>query len=252
MSKEPLNWNKMVRLLDEFRRKHGHCKVPAKWPANPQLGRWVTALRYRQKMNALPAERVRQLDALGFIWAANDAAWNWHLKKLEAYKKRYGHCHVPTLWKGNPLLAAWVSNQRTQYRQEKLSAERIRRLEALGFEWAIYGPNRAAPRRPDRPGGNNRPEAAAVSAEERMYNLGNSDFIQYNGIPPLPPVLASHAARHRGELPSYIPLPRKRTVFSLAHPSGRGVKKVIWSGTGKLPEDVMSFLRENGTLPAYE
>jgi hypothetical protein len=251
MSKEPLNWNKMLRLLGEFRKKFGHCKVPAQWKSNPQLGRWVTALRYRQKMKDLPADRFRQLDALGFVWAANDAAWNRQFKKLEAFKKRYGHSNVPSLWKGNPLLAAWVSNQRTQHRQGKLTTERIKRLEELGFEWAIYGPNRAAKRRPMQIPPKPKPDAERAG-EERMYNLGNDLYIQYDGVSSMLPELARYAARHRGELPSYIPLPKKRTLFFLPHPAGRGLRKIGWPGTGKLPSEVVDFLRENGALPAYE
>jgi hypothetical protein len=251
MSKEPLNWNKMLRLLGEFRKKYGHCKVPAEWKSNPQLGRWVTSLRYRQKMKDLPLDRFRQLDALGFVWAANDAAWNRQCKKLEAFKKRYGHCNVPSLWKGNPLLAAWVSNQRTQHRQGKLTAERIKHLEGLGFEWAIYGQNRATKRRPVRLDAKLKTPAGA-SGNERMYNLGNDEYIQFDGVSPIPPELARHMTRHRGEMPSYIPLPKKRTVFFLPHPSGRGLRKVAWSGTGKVPAEVCNFLRENGALPAYE
>lgn len=251
MSKEPLNLNKMLRLLGEFRKKFGHCKVPAQWKPNPQLGRWVTSLRYRQKMNDLPADQFRQLDALGFVWAANDAAWIRHFKKLELFKKRYGHCNVPSLWTGNPLLAAWVSNQRTQRRQGKLAAERVKRLEAVGFEWAIYGQNRATKRQPLRLRTKS-PKPAGVTGEERMYNLGNDLFIQHDGVSPMPPELVRYVARHRGDLPSYIPLPKKRTLFFVPHPAGRGLRKVMWSGSGKLPDEVVGFLNENGALPAYE
>ena len=54
---------------------------------------------------------------------------------LQEYKKAHGNCLVPQRWKENRTLAEWVSKQRMAYHRAKLDINRIRRLEALGFNW---------------------------------------------------------------------------------------------------------------------
>ena len=43
-----------------------------------------------------------------------------------------GDCNVP---KDRSFLGNWVGTQSTEYKAKRLSAERIARLEAIGFVW---------------------------------------------------------------------------------------------------------------------
>jgi Helicase associated domain len=61
--------------LDElrlFKVKHGHCRVPQKFPANRKLGGWVLYVRqpYRKHVhglsNSMTLQRIEQLAELGF------------------------------------------------------------------------------------------------------------------------------------------------------------------------------------------
>ena len=61
--------------------------------------------------------------------------WDEPYGQLVAFKEKQGHCRVPTESSENPELGTWVGNQRKAFRKGKLSAERVARLEALGFEW---------------------------------------------------------------------------------------------------------------------
>ena len=54
---------------------------------------------------------------------------------LEEYKNMHGDCNVPARWLEDKQLATWVCNQRTYYRNRKLSKDHIKRLEDLGFIW---------------------------------------------------------------------------------------------------------------------
>eukprot|EP00538_Stauroneis_constricta_P004302 CAMPEP_0119562418 /NCGR_PEP_ID=MMETSP1352-20130426/20381_1 /TAXON_ID=265584 /ORGANISM="Stauroneis constricta, Strain CCMP1120" /LENGTH=789 /DNA_ID=CAMNT_0007610813 /DNA_START=77 /DNA_END=2446 /DNA_ORIENTATION=+ len=68
--------------------------------------------------------------------------WNDKYEELVAFRRRYGHCHVPNsnLDSSRPL-AHWVRRQRHQYRRKMegkhstLSDERQRALEELDFVW---------------------------------------------------------------------------------------------------------------------
>jgi len=64
-------------------------------------------------------------------------SWERRLKELEAFKKEHGHCRVSTLSKDHARLGRWVNTMRGYRRQGKLSEERIRRLNQLGFVWNL-------------------------------------------------------------------------------------------------------------------
>ena len=55
---------------------------------------------------------------------------------MKLYEQRFGDCSVPTQWKENPQLGAWVANQRHLQKVSKLSGEKERLLTELGFVWA--------------------------------------------------------------------------------------------------------------------
>jgi hypothetical protein len=121
--------------LETYCQMHGDCNVQQHWAENPQLGIWVSQQRYRKALGKLDAERTRRLEATGFDWNPIATAWEKMFAELTAYKKVHGDCHVPDSWPKNMQLARWVSKQRTVKRKGELEAERIARLEALGFDW---------------------------------------------------------------------------------------------------------------------
>jgi hypothetical protein len=70
-------WTIRLSQLVEFKQLYGHCLVPIKYPANPQLSNWVSAQRQEYKLvqggrpsNRLTDEKVKALDELGFVWEA--------------------------------------------------------------------------------------------------------------------------------------------------------------------------------------
>jgi hypothetical protein len=61
-------WEKRCRELEAFKKKHGHCNVPVRFPLNPTLGGWVLRMRRQKRHGTLAKDRVRRLAALGFCW----------------------------------------------------------------------------------------------------------------------------------------------------------------------------------------
>lgn len=53
-----------------FKEAYGHVDVPGRYksPNGFKLGIWVSHQRVNKKNNRLPAERVKRLDDIGFIW----------------------------------------------------------------------------------------------------------------------------------------------------------------------------------------
>jgi hypothetical protein len=129
-------WENLFAALVEYRQRHGDCNVPHGWPENPVLAQWVKTLRAAQKRGDLDAGRIRRLDAIGFGWERRgQRRWDEMCADLAEYQRVHGHCRISTLSEGHRLLGNWVHTQRTLRKQGRLEAERIDRLDALGFTW---------------------------------------------------------------------------------------------------------------------
>jgi hypothetical protein len=131
------SWHFWYGLLATYKEENGHVNVPTKTVFHGyRLASWVNIQRRAYKNGKLSTERIRLLEELGFIWDALETAWNKGYQQLVAYKEENGHVNVPgdTVLHGYTL-GNWVTVQRDFYRRGRLSTERIRLLEELGFIW---------------------------------------------------------------------------------------------------------------------
>jgi len=128
------HWESMYAALVEYEKEHGDCNVPADWP---DLGWWVQWQRKSRRADNLDQDRIERLDKLGFAWSWREDQWEAQFADFVAFHKANGHCRVSTVSKTHPSLGRWVRKMRTKKRQGKLSAEQIRRLEAIGFKWEV-------------------------------------------------------------------------------------------------------------------
>ncbi len=240
----------MFQALEAYKTQHGSCDVPANYPDDPALGRWVAVQRYRRKMNRLADEHVTRLDQQGFVWAPGDRAWDRGLEQLLDYKTQHGNCDVPAQCTTHPNLGSWVANQRHRKKTGKLSADRIRRLEEAGLKWFIYGmegdKRKVAPQTEAVEPRKSKTEQAP---ETKIYNLGHDEFIPYDNQGPMPRELQQYLKTHGGNLPPFIPLPPEPTRFVM-NSDGFGHERIVkWSGKGRLSEELLDYVRENGCLP---
>jgi hypothetical protein len=142
------SWNERFDQFGEFKVQCGHCLVPIKYSTHLKLRKWVSNQRSNYKLyqegkpNPMTAERIRQLESVGFEWDTTVGLWNERFEQMREFKVQFGHCLVPIKYSANLKLGKWVSNQRSNYKlyQEgkpnPMTAERIRQLESVGFEWS--------------------------------------------------------------------------------------------------------------------
>jgi hypothetical protein len=57
--------------------------------------------------------------------------WEQRFQELKKFRKKFGHCDVPSVWPHNPKLAKWVKVQRNYH--SSLPLEKLERLYNLGF-----------------------------------------------------------------------------------------------------------------------
>ncbi|WP_257616748.1 DEAD/DEAH box helicase [Chlamydia suis] len=130
-------WEENFLELQRFREEYGHCKVPNRYPENPQLASWVSNQRYAFKKGELSEDKIVRLEELGFVWRVFEEAWEENFLELQRFQEEHGHCKVPNRYPQNPSLGVWVSNQRADFKEGKLSEDRIARLEEIGFVWRV-------------------------------------------------------------------------------------------------------------------
>ena len=134
-------WERRFDQLREFRRRFGHCRVPAKWKEDVPFGQWVHVQRAFKKKGALSAMRIALLEGIGFEWhergdeRSMDAYWDRMFAHLERFREEQGHTEVPSSYREVRGLGDWVSNQREANNQGVLRPERRERLAAIGFAW---------------------------------------------------------------------------------------------------------------------
>jgi Fic family protein len=128
-------WEEMFEQLTRFIEKYDHSSVSKVDPKTKRLGYWVSHQRTSKKTGLLSKEQIARLEEIGFDWEPVKNRWEKNFKDLVAYKKRFGHCDVPLRFGENPQLAHWVRNQRNRYRLGKVTANRVQKLERIGFNW---------------------------------------------------------------------------------------------------------------------
>jgi len=140
-------WSEKFEELCAFRRLNGHCHVPHQYKKNRPLAQWVKRQRYQYKLkldgkrNTLTDERIRLLKEVDFIWSSHDAVWEERFHGILAFKRKYGHCNVPSRFEQNPQLAIWTKRQRREYKRfmsgvsSAMAPSRIEKLNNIGFVW---------------------------------------------------------------------------------------------------------------------
>ena len=128
-------WEEGYKHLVAYKEEFGDCLVVIKSQyCGYKLGVWVSNQRVKKKTMVL--ERVRRLNNIGFVWDLLELQWEEGFEYLIAYKKAYGNCVVLGSFKlNNYRLGGWVGRQRSN--QDKLTPERFKRLDDLGFVWKV-------------------------------------------------------------------------------------------------------------------
>jgi hypothetical protein len=138
---EILTWDETFEELAVFQAQMGHCRVYQKDKARPRLGRWVSKLRNKRFRQQLTQTQIDRLDSLGFDWETDlekrDREWDVLFQRLVTFKRKYKTVLVPRTNKNEPDLGSWVGTQRMMKKRGTIRADRMKRLDKLGFVWVV-------------------------------------------------------------------------------------------------------------------
>ena len=83
---------------------------------------------------------------------------------------------------------------------------------------------------------------------ERLFFVAAGAYVQYEGDGDYPPQVQAWMDSNGGDLPPFMPLPSRPVEFHVDEEWG-GRYAIPWPGHGPLPEPVLNYVGENGTLP---
>ena len=109
-----------------------------------RLGSWQSNQREDYKKGKLSHERIQRLEGIGFKWIMgalkpNRLKWDhWYELTLE-YMNKHRDPNAPQGYKTQEgyRLGSWQINQRKDYKNGKITLERVERLESIGFSWGL-------------------------------------------------------------------------------------------------------------------
>lgn len=131
------SWLANYKQLKVYYQENGNTRVPYRYEANRQLGRWVQKQRLNEEK--LTSQQKKLLEQVEFVWQNDirkEKNKNWLLmfKRLEKFKDERGHCNVSSRNESDRKLGRWVEVLRL--RKDKLEDWKIRKLNDIGFKWS--------------------------------------------------------------------------------------------------------------------
>jgi superfamily II DNA or RNA helicase len=127
------NWERNFQKLVAYRAAHGDVNVSSTY-SDKVLKNWVVVQRQFFKNGELTEERTKMLNSIKFSWSPFDERWEQNIVRLEAFKNDNGHANVPANCT-DKRLATFIGELRVNRKADKLSADRIKVLDTMGFDW---------------------------------------------------------------------------------------------------------------------
>lgn len=131
-------WHKHYKDLKNFQQKTDR-EYPNASDENTKLYHWCKNQRRFYNKNQMSQERKLLLDKLNFRWNTLHYSFEKRLEQLLDFKKEHGTLHVSQVKydKTSEIhkLSRWVNEVRRMYNENRLSMNRIKQLDKIGFIW---------------------------------------------------------------------------------------------------------------------
>lgn len=135
-------WEQNFKLAKEYYLTYGSLDIPTNFKSKDgkHLGNWILRQRQLYKSNSLTDEQIKKLDSIGMDWMDRvDRVWENGFMEAKNYSEEYGNLSVPKNYRSNTdfPLGIWIQRQRSLYKNNKISEDRIKRLTDVGMKWNL-------------------------------------------------------------------------------------------------------------------
>ena len=132
-------WGNRYNLAVKYYKENGDLLIPISYITEDKikLGSWINTQRYNYKESKLSDDQISLLEKIGMVWNTFEAQWNECYDLAKKYYSKNGNLLIPISYitEDNNKLGLWIASQRSLYRENKLSKERIELLEKIGMVW---------------------------------------------------------------------------------------------------------------------
>lgn len=137
-------WDQMYSYAKSFYEANSNLYVGVHYmtPNNRNLALWLARQRKAYITGTLPKDKQQRLEAIGMVWTTdekNTIEWETMFNLAQAHYQEHGNLNIPYSFdetkSSKTTLGNWIRQQRKKYREGKLSAEQISRLNSIGMSW---------------------------------------------------------------------------------------------------------------------
>ena len=127
-------WNNMFLIAKKYHEENGnliniHDSKVDKWIKHQRQ-------RYNGTRNPLNKEQIEKLESIGMIWDVYKTQWEDYYKIVKDFYLENGNLDIKnSLNYKQQNIGGWISSQRNLYKNNKLSKERIFKLNEIGMIW---------------------------------------------------------------------------------------------------------------------
>lgn len=130
-------WRKFEELKTIATKNGGDPNLPQ---SHSTHGAWLNTQRMAYKAKRLAPDQVQALEALGILWEPQEDRWDEMFERLKALAKDNGG--DPNVPRTHSTHGTWLHTQRMAYKADKLAADRVQALEAVGVKWRRRAPRK--------------------------------------------------------------------------------------------------------------
>lgn len=136
-------WEVGYRHAKEYYEQNGNLLAPVSYICSDgyNLGCWLQNQKTNRKSNdkyrSLDDKQVALLNEIGMVWDVEEYRWEESYQKAEKFYNKNGHLNVLSSYRGEDgyNLYNWIAIQRKKYHSQKLSDNKIQKLESIGMDW---------------------------------------------------------------------------------------------------------------------
>ncbi len=131
------DWERSFQKAFNYYTKYGNLNVSSSFVTEEgfKLGIWIQNQRSSFKKGILSKDRISKLNSIDFDFSNKRHRLNWEkaYKRAKEYYEKNGDLDIPTnyLLEDGFNLGGWICSQRTAYKKNELSEEKINRLKDI-------------------------------------------------------------------------------------------------------------------------
>jgi len=137
------SWMQKYILVKKYYEDNGNLNIKTTYIAEDgtKLGVWISTQREKYNKQLLDKEQIELLEKIGMVWNKDDSRWNVGYEHAKKYAESVGDINsVSEKYLIDDFkLCVWMRTQRERYRKGKLSPDRVKKLEAIGVIWNVFG-----------------------------------------------------------------------------------------------------------------